>query len=678
MAPKKIDAEDLSGLYSKFQSLPKSENWKVLFSYDEGRRQEIVRHLISGLAPLKSKSPSMLSSNPLISALHRYSESMRATALDQANPTKPKNRPFACFRELVFCSMCAVARITTKSEIVYDIMRSVYGSDACSERFRALIRGAKWANEAIYHLSRTKCGKRSWDIVYTIERQVDYFTRLSPIIRPDVLIAGLDEDFYPEESSETSVPLAIPSIIRKIFNYEVPLEDICETLGYPFSDYEKLELSDFEMFIAGSKKRKGTTPDNSSKRHRESPPASSEDDCSTTSTNLSSSTPPSSTIQSPANSEADGGLEENQTSTSTPMGSPPRNGIIQSSDDLMDVSVSETVSINSYPMSQNMTFDRSPPVNDISQQSTGVIGDSLSGQDLESESPYVTRSSSHLASPTSRQQDSNFESDGFTPATLQQCLLENQTYNDNSILPSNPDSFAVSSQIWDIPWQGNSNLPPSSLWEQVWSSGDDGNDRTQQQGSSDQPLLAASSQIWDVPVPPQDKAIVLQHGPSPSSYWDQVFGLGIDGSDRTQQQESSDQPLLAASSQIWDVPVPPQDKAIVLQHGPSPSSYWDQVFGLGIDGSDRTQQQGRSDQPLLDESAQFNGHDLLEGSLDPSPDQRQLCYQSNPSLRQYPPSIHSSLSSFPRNLDSRRRHPGCLHPMYQNHFQSAREAISVS
>ena len=66
-----------------------------------------------------------------------------------------------------------------------------------------------------------------------VERQVDYFIRLSPIIRPDVLIAGLDEDFYPEESSETSVPLAIPSIIRKIFNYEVPYVNCsgCATLA---------------------------------------------------------------------------------------------------------------------------------------------------------------------------------------------------------------------------------------------------------------------------------------------------------------------------------------------------------------------------------------------------------------------------------------------------------------
>lgn len=170
VAARRIDAVDLSEVYSKFQSLFKSEKWKVLFSYNESRRQEIVRHLISGLVPLKSKSPSVLSSNPLISALHRYSESMKATTLDQE--TKPKNRPFACFRELIFCSMCAVARMTTKSEIVYDIMRSVYGSDACSGRFRALIRGAKWANEAIYHLSLTKCGKRSWDIVYTSKRLI--------------------------------------------------------------------------------------------------------------------------------------------------------------------------------------------------------------------------------------------------------------------------------------------------------------------------------------------------------------------------------------------------------------------------------------------------------------------------------------------------------------------------
>ncbi|KAJ5713934.1 uncharacterized protein N7483_011115 [Penicillium malachiteum] len=161
------DAKDLKKIYSKFESLPKTENWKELFSCDENKRKEIVRHLMTGLAIPDSNPSSKLLPDPnlTVSAINEYGKSMSSPGY--ANSTKSKNRPFACFRELIFCSMCAVAKINTDVETVYDSMRSVYGSDACSERFNGLIRGAKWANQAIYHLSQTKYGLRSWDILYT-------------------------------------------------------------------------------------------------------------------------------------------------------------------------------------------------------------------------------------------------------------------------------------------------------------------------------------------------------------------------------------------------------------------------------------------------------------------------------------------------------------------------------
>ncbi|KAJ5654926.1 hypothetical protein N7490_001929 [Penicillium lividum] len=632
MAPKKIDAEDLSGLYSKFQSLPKSENWKVLFSYDEGRRQEIVRHLISGLAPLKSKSPSMLSSNPLISALHRYSESMKATALDQANPTKPKNRPFACFRELVFCSMCAVARITTKSEIVYDIMRSVYGSDACSERFRALIRGAKWANEAIYHLSRTKCGKRSWDIVYTIERQVDYFTRLSPIIRPDVLIAGLDEDFYPEESSETSVPLAIPSIIRRISDYKVPLEDICEVLGYPFSDYQRLELSGLERFLLETQKRV--------------------DDCAEVSTNRSSSTACSSSPLSPIDPDLDGSLEAfpNDASTLTQRSDTDTPDLNSGMTDVNNNKINHSTSSPFVPPStttsqhikqtqqsrQNQrprkrkdkkeTFDNpskrqrcnpavspedgcvqtptppssacsasseSPSRSDIegqfaehqtstltsaasplSRQSDTVIGDVRSRQSDACVSPYLVTSSVHLSSSTNQQQGNDFKSYHFTSVTPQQSLPENENLRDPNGTSHVNDAYYPTTPS-----------PDSGMEEAL-------NDDTFEAfclPPNPDPLLSTDwgqQYGWEIDDMLQQGHAPNSLGPLLSTDWGQQYGWEIDDMLQQGHAPNSLGPLLSTDwgqQYGWEIDDMLQQGHAPNSLGPLLSTNWGQQYGWEID-----------------------------------------------------------------------------------------------
>ncbi|KAJ5664274.1 hypothetical protein N7507_005005 [Penicillium longicatenatum] len=137
-------------------------------------------------------------------------------------------------------------------------MRNVYGSDASSQRYRSLIRGA------------------NWDIVYTAEHQVDFFTRLNDnyTIRPDAFVAGLKEDFYLDHPLEASVPLAIPSILQRIYDDTVPLGDICKILGY--KNYENLKLSGLNAFLAKTKKRKARIGINSSKRRRVNPPILSE------------------------------------------------------------------------------------------------------------------------------------------------------------------------------------------------------------------------------------------------------------------------------------------------------------------------------------------------------------------------------------------------------------------
>ena len=73
-------AEDLPELCSKFECLPESGSWKVLLFSDDVQKKEIVRHLISGLAPSESSSSSKPSSDPLVLALSDYSKSISATS----------------------------------------------------------------------------------------------------------------------------------------------------------------------------------------------------------------------------------------------------------------------------------------------------------------------------------------------------------------------------------------------------------------------------------------------------------------------------------------------------------------------------------------------------------------------------------------------------------------------
>lgn len=140
------------------RDLPKSEVWLEWVSVSDSERQRIIHHLIQGFAPtgLKASPPGILSTE--LAILAEYGNSMAKSS------TTP--RQFTCFRELIFCSLCAVAlRSVENKEEVYETMRKVFGSDAGTKTFEALIRGAKWINHAICLLSRTGWALQSWDII---------------------------------------------------------------------------------------------------------------------------------------------------------------------------------------------------------------------------------------------------------------------------------------------------------------------------------------------------------------------------------------------------------------------------------------------------------------------------------------------------------------------------------
>ncbi|CAG8908532.1 unnamed protein product [Penicillium egyptiacum] len=238
---------------SSLNDLPRTSHWKKWTSTSEGQRKNIVLSLVSGLAFPNDDNPIAPELPAPISILLEYSKSMEPAEPKCASAKSAKNRPFACFQELIFCSMCAVALEVTPKKIVFEAMQSVFQSDAESKSLRTRIHGAKWANRAIYLLSRTEWGSRSWDLIYAANNQVNFYRQFNDYsITPDDLITRLKIEFNPEDTQTISVPLAIPSIIRTIFRDLVPLEKICECLGYELRDYNKLDLSGLERLLVVS------------------------------------------------------------------------------------------------------------------------------------------------------------------------------------------------------------------------------------------------------------------------------------------------------------------------------------------------------------------------------------------------------------------------------------------
>jgi hypothetical protein len=159
--------ERLLSFASSVSNLPKSTGWKNWISNGEPDRKKVVLNLLFGLASpdagdfLLSTAPL---ASPTASILLKYSKCIRPT--ENTDTTISKNRPFTCFQELIFCSLCAVALEVTSKEKVFPVMRSVFGSDAQEKTLRVRIRGAKWVNRAMYLLSISTWGLRSWDIIY--------------------------------------------------------------------------------------------------------------------------------------------------------------------------------------------------------------------------------------------------------------------------------------------------------------------------------------------------------------------------------------------------------------------------------------------------------------------------------------------------------------------------------
>ncbi|KAJ5971848.1 uncharacterized protein N7479_001766 [Penicillium vulpinum] len=237
----------LDSLASSLSDIPKTSRWKVWTSTNDDRRKNIVLSLVSGLVFPNDDNPIAHELSAPISILLEYSKSMEPAEPRCASANSEEKRQFIYFQELIFCSMCAVALEFTPTEVVFAVMRSVFQSDAKSKTLRARIYGAKWANRAIYLLSRTRLGSCSWDLIYIVSaanNHVNFYRKFNDYsIKPDDLIPKLK---IPEDTQTISVPLAIPSIIRTIFRDLVPLEKICECLGYELGDYNRLDLSSLE------------------------------------------------------------------------------------------------------------------------------------------------------------------------------------------------------------------------------------------------------------------------------------------------------------------------------------------------------------------------------------------------------------------------------------------------
>lgn len=141
------------------------DRWKDWVSpVDEAQRGDILRRLVyASPHDLSDKAPeavySLSGPVDMIPILRQYGTfTKRSSGLD---------RKLACFRELVFVSMCVVAlRVSGDRDLVHEAMRTFRNSDTESKHLGKLICGAKWANHAISLLSQTKWASRSWEVIF--------------------------------------------------------------------------------------------------------------------------------------------------------------------------------------------------------------------------------------------------------------------------------------------------------------------------------------------------------------------------------------------------------------------------------------------------------------------------------------------------------------------------------
>ncbi|KAJ5447689.1 hypothetical protein N7445_002510 [Penicillium cf. griseofulvum] len=208
----------LAKFASSLSDLAKTSQWERWTSTGEDQRKNIVFDLVSGLAFRNGGNPIEQELSELQIILKEYSSSMQ--------PASAEKRPFACFKELLYCSICAVSLEIFPHEFVFRTMQSVFQSDAGRKTLRTRIHAVNQVN---------------------FYRQFNDYS-----IAPDELIQRVKIEGNPEDAQSISIPLAIPSIIRTIFRDIVPLEKICEWLGYEFDDYNKLDLSGLEKLLVVS------------------------------------------------------------------------------------------------------------------------------------------------------------------------------------------------------------------------------------------------------------------------------------------------------------------------------------------------------------------------------------------------------------------------------------------
>ncbi|KAI3054440.1 hypothetical protein CBS147353_11442 [Aspergillus niger] len=227
------------------RDLPETETWKEWISVADSQREELVRALVEGFAPtdVLSALPRKSTMSTELAILHEYGNSVK---------------------------ICIALRSIRSNDDVYEAMRNVFGSDASSKSFEALVRGAKWVNHTISLLTHTKWALRGWDTALLAARRIGFYTRFSDYsITPEQVLMGY-QDSYPEDTPDTSVPLAIPLIIQRIFQNSISLQDICKYLEYEFSDIEPLQVLFDKIFQSPikTKRRRRLEPVQSAKRQR--------------------------------------------------------------------------------------------------------------------------------------------------------------------------------------------------------------------------------------------------------------------------------------------------------------------------------------------------------------------------------------------------------------------------
>ncbi|KAF3005307.1 hypothetical protein E8E15_000459 [Penicillium rubens] len=224
---KKHQLKTLSRFISFIDNLPESEIWKDWVSaLDEIQRKEFLEALVQNCGSSPSSFASLGTAKELaevsskstdISILSQYASFMVSFGM--------LNKQLACFQNLVFVSLCAVALEKAEDKDgVYAVMRKVLGSDSSSKQLVKLVRGAKWANGLVSLLSKTKWASRSWDILCVAQRPVSFYARLNDCsVDPKEVLekmgTNVHESRFSPESIDSPAPFAIPLIVKRVFKH---------------------------------------------------------------------------------------------------------------------------------------------------------------------------------------------------------------------------------------------------------------------------------------------------------------------------------------------------------------------------------------------------------------------------------------------------------------------------